>query len=195
MSATILSTGLKDALKYFEQLPEVATQAAVLAVNQIAGGSAIVGLKRQMRKEVAFPSGYLEDGRLTVVQKATRNSIEAIIRGRDRPTSLARFATGAPGIRQKGGVRVIVKPGQTRTLKSAFLIKLRNGNTGLAVRLKPGDTLQKSTGAVKLANNLYLLYGPSVDQVFNSVAEDQLPIIGENLNQEFLRQFARLARG
>jgi hypothetical protein len=85
-----------------------------------------------------------------------------------------------------------VKPGVTRKLKNAFLVNLRNGNTGLAVRLKDGETLQKSDKAVRLDNNLYLLYGPSVDQVMAGVADEVTPDILDNLRKKFLRQFGRV---
>jgi hypothetical protein len=37
-----------------------------------------------------------------------------------------------------------------------------------------------------------LLYGPSVDQVFRTVAVDISPPLLDNLQSEFLRQFQRL---
>ena len=80
-------------------------------------------------------------------------------------------------------------------MDQAFLVRLKNNNIGLAVRLKPGEVLQNSEKAVRLDNNVYLLYGPSVDQVFRSVADDKTPKILSDVTAEFLRQFARLSRG
>lgn len=193
MSALISKKGFAGLESYFENFADDAETAAVLAINQIATRSGLNPIKAQMRKEVAFPNGYLEDGRLAVTRKATKGSLEAVIRGRDRATSLARFAPGqTPSNTRRRGVRVTVAPGQTRVLKKAFLVNLRNGNLGLAVRLKPGESLRNSDKAVRLANNVFLLYGPSVDQVFSGVAEKQLPVIDADLRSEFLRQFARL---
>ena len=90
-----------------------------------------------------------------------------------------------------------MKRGRTKTLRKAFLVNLRNGNVGLAVRLKQGETLQNKTYGkpVMLGKNLYLLYGPSVDQVFRTVADDSLPMLGEEVSKEFFRNFARLSGG
>ena len=55
--------------------------------------------------------------------------------------------------------------------------------------------LSNSSAAKLLSNNVYLLYGPSVDQVFRSVADDKTPKILSDVTAEFLRQFARLSRG
>jgi hypothetical protein len=82
-------------------------------------------------------------------------------------------------------------------IETSFGVRLglRNGNTGLAVRLKPGEKIKGSTGAVQMAENLYLLYGPSVDQVFRGVAEDRSGDLMNMVSSKFLRQFARLSRG
>lgn len=202
MSVSIIADALKDLESYFEALPEIATKAIVLAINDSARDSD-VALRRQMRKEVNFPASYLRS-RFGVRSKASRGSLEAVIRGRDRPTSLARFVENASSdpVASKGKVlRVRVAPGRTINLKrgngdpSAFLVKLRNGNTGLAVRLKDGERISNSVGAKALGNNVYLLYGPSVDQVFRGVADDQTPDIQRMVSQKFFRQFTRLSRG
>ena len=68
---------------------------------------------------------------------------------------------------------------------------------GLAIRLKPGETLDNKTQAatVKLGPNVYLLYGPSVEQVFANVAEARVPEITNQVSNQFFRQFARLSSG
>jgi hypothetical protein len=195
MSVSIFANALDDMRAYFEQLPDVAEQAAVLALNDVATREGYSLITQTMSKQTNFPKGYLKS-RLNVVRKATRGSLEVAIRGRDRATSLARFAEGQSPANTRGrGVRVKIKPGQQRLLRKAFLVSLRNGNTGLAVRLKEGETLEHSQAAVQLANNLYLLYGPSVDQVFRGVAEETAPVLTGQVSRQFLRQFARLSRG
>ncbi|NBC28841.1 MAG: hypothetical protein GVY29_02490, partial [Spirochaetes bacterium] len=118
-----------------------------------------------------------------------------------RNTSLARFAVGTPNIGQ-AGVAVKVQPGRVRMMKRAFLIKLPQGtspitdtkfNLGLAIRLKPGEALSNKKTARRVANGLYVLYGPSVDQVFRAVdgsgvASDIIPDLQDDLQAEFLRQ-------
>jgi hypothetical protein len=201
MSASIVVTGLKDALSFFEEFPEIATTAAMLAVNDSADKS-VPPIKRNMIKQINFPRNYLTPSRLGVRRRATRGSLEAVISGRDRPTSLARFAPGAtPENSKNRPIFLRVKPGNTQKMvrkdgrPSAFLLRLKNGNIGLAVRLRKGETLKNSDKAVNLGENLYLLYGPSVDQVLQDVAVEESPGIGDRLTNSFLRQFTRLSRG
>lgn len=198
MSVSVIANALGEVADYFEKLPELATQAAALAINTVSQREALPMIRREMRDQLDFPEGYLESkDRLSVVRKATRNTLSATIRGRDRATSLARFRIGGqnPANTRGRGVRLQVKRGQTRVLRKAFLINLRGGNTGLAVRLKPGESLKNSSGAVELANNVYLLYGPSVDQVFQTVSGDVAPNVLDSVTNEFLRQLARLSSG
>lgn len=198
MSFTILTQGLSDVARFFDELPDVATKAAVLAINDTTERVALPQIRNQINAEVAYPTGYLkEPRRLGISRRANPRSLEAAITARDRPTSLARFAAGqTPENTRKGGVRVEVKKGSRRLLKKAFLVSLKNGNRGLAVRLKPGEQLEnKRDPAVRLADNVYLLYGPSVDQVFKGVASSKQDIISASLSKQFLRQFARLSNG
>lgn len=199
MSFFIQADFLKEAKQFFEELPHIATRAAVLAVNDVASEGGLRLLKKDIESQVNFPSGYLnQQNRLGVSRKATESSLSAVITARDRATSLARFAKGQTPAGTRGkGVRVEVKRGNAKVLKKAFLLNLKNGNLGLAVRLKPGESLRnKNAGSpVKLGKNTYLLYAPSVDQVFRSVAEGNSEKIGQMLSNQFLRQFTRLTRG
>ena len=198
MSVSVIADALSDVADYFEKLPEVATQAAALAINTVSQRQALPAIRKEMRDQLNFPEGYLEtQDRLSVVRKASKNVLSATIRGRDRATSLARFRIGGqtPANTRGRGVRLQVKRGQTRVLRKAFLVNLRGGNTGLAVRLKPGESLSNSTGAVQLAENVYLLYGPSVDQVFQTVSADVAPSVLDSVTNEFFRQLARLSSG
>ena len=72
-----------------------------------------------------------------------------------------------------------------------------NANVGLAVRLQdgklPGGMNKKQM--VQVSGNLYLLYGPSVDQVFRDVRFDVQAPVGDVLESSFLRNFGRLNRG
>lgn len=199
MSSVIGGSVLGDVRKYFEQLPEVAEKAAIMALNQVVERDGLAMMRADITSQIAFPNGYLKmDDRLAVTRKARPGNIEAVITARDRPTSLARFSSGqSPESTRKGGVTVQVKRGKTTHLKKAFLVRLKNGNLGLAVRLKPGETLNNKTYGkpVMLAKHVYLLYGPSVDQVFQTVAEESLPELGDMVSKEFYRQFTRLSRG
>lgn len=195
MTVFVSVKGLAEAADFFEELPDIAERAAVLAINQVADRDGLAVIRRDMREQINFPKGYLERGdRLAVVRKARKGDLTAIIRGRDRATSLARFLT--PGQRPDNtsgrGLRVEVKNGKVRNLKRAFIVKLKNGNMGVAVRLKPGETMENSERAVRLADNVFLLYGPSVDQVFQGVAEDRTDDLGDMIERQFYRQIDRL---
>lgn len=199
MSARITATALKDTARFFEEFPALAEEAAMLAINDTVQREGLTLLKRTMRQEVSFPSGYLEGDRLKPTRFASRGRLEAVITARDRPTSLARFAQGQTPANTRGqGVRVRVGPGQAKLMKRAFLVKLNNGqSTGLAVRLSPGERLRKTQRGVLLdaAKNVWLLYGPSVDQVLRGVADDRSDEIINIIDEKFTRQFRRLARG
>lgn len=194
---SVVVNGLKDVRDYFEQLPEIANKAAALAINDVAGGTGLTMLRKAVYDEIEFPKGYLDKTRLGLTKPATVSRLEATIKGRDRPTSLARFASRGqyPGVNRKQGVRVVVKNGRTKTFRKGWLVKLKNDNIGLAVRVGPGDRLNKHTPGVHLAPNVLLLYGPSVDQVFRGVADDNSDKLAQMVSSEFLRQMTRLSRG
>lgn len=193
MSVRILSGVLDGMRNYFERLPDIAEQAAVMAINDVAERKGMGVIKGDMRDQVNFPPGYIES-RLRVTRRATKGMLEATIRGRDRATSLARFAQGQTPANTRGrGVRVSVGRGQTTVMRRAFLVNLRNGNTGLAIRLKGGESLRNTQGAVQLEGNVWLLYGPSVDQVFRGVVDDRADDLANMVSREFQRQFIRLS--
>lgn len=187
-----------SALQEFDKAPTDIKAAARQAVNAAARKARATGAERMMQ-QVAFPAGYLNDGkgRLKITKYATESSLEAVVRGRFAPTSLARYSVN-PDIglaRRNGGVTVKVHPGAPKFMKRAFFIKLRKNteltetvyNLGLALRLKPGEAIIHKKYMKQLKGNLYLLYGPSVDQVFKSVAKDITPEIENYLEKEFLR--------
>ena len=205
MTITTIAEGLADAGAFFSEMPGVAAKAARLAVNDVTRDIGFREARREMESQVAFPPGYLNDkSRFQITKFATEDDLEARVRARQRATSLARFSTG--GAVGRTGVRVQVARGRTREMGRAFIIRLPQGraalvdggpaNLGLAIRLKPGEAiLNKNVSVGAGPGGLTLLYGPSVDQVFRSVADDLSPRIVDELASEFLRQFVRLAGG
>ena len=204
MSITVVASGLEDLARFYELAPQVTKTAARIAINQTAERKGIVALRAAMEEEIAFPKGYLTDRkRLGVTQRATQNNLEAKVTARQRPTSLARFASGNALV-GGAGLSVRVNPNRRRSLSRAFLVRLRADegevsdgafNLGLAVRLARGETITNKKQMVHFGGGLYLLYGPSVDQVFRSVAAEKAPMIADMVTDEFLRQFVRLTRG
>lgn len=185
--------GLAD-LKDIDNLDERILRSARQAINRAAERGR-AGAAKEMRQQVNFPVRYLsgQDGRLRVSRRAGGSKLEAAIAGRDRPTSLARFAKDRDPTRARkaGGVNVSVRPGKTKFMKGAFLMQLNGGNLGLAIRLKDGESIRNKRQVTKIGKGLYLLYGPSVDQVFRTVAEEQTaPEVAEFLENEFVRLLA-----
>lgn len=194
---TVAAIGLDEFETALAAHEDVARTAMRIALNDTARSGARIG-QREIERQVAFPAGYLRDpSRFGVEKFATNSSLTATIAGRGRATSLARFARGAtPESSRRAGVSVRVNPGRTVRMKTAFLVRLRAGNTdggnlGLAVRLKPGETLNKYK-QVQMKNGLTLLYGPSVNQVFETVSVEMAPDVRDELASEFLRQYVRL---
>jgi len=207
MTVNIITAGGDDLLRYFQTWPEMTARSARLAINSVAKGKGMSAIKSEMLSEVAFPSGYLNADRLRITRLASDGRLEAVITGRHRATSLARFATGnpVPNSKRPGGVTVRVKAGRTTVIRNAWVVRLKKGaslsddnfNLGLAVRLKPGETTlgnKRTTHQSWLVHGkVALLYGPSVDQVFSDVSAKVSPALGGMVAAEFFRQFARLS--
>jgi hypothetical protein len=179
-------------------------------VNQTAERRGLKMAREAMLAQVAFPRGYLTETarsgekRFRLSYRATDSRLEAGIKAADSPTPLARFAgvsRGAfvrTGRRGRRPIQVTINPGQPNTIERGFFIQLRSGNIGLGIRLKNGQRLTNTIGAKYITNGplagVALLYGPSVDQVFATVATDISPALLEYLSLEFVRQFERLFR-
>lgn len=188
-----------SATRALEDLPRNMILSAMRAVNKTADRASTAS-RRLVREQINFPAQYLTgtdssgQPRLGVSRRATSDSLEAVVTGRHRPTSLARFATGSPSA-GKAGVSVQVAPGFARYMKRAFVIRLpagagnveTKGNMGLAIRLKPGEVIHNKRVMARLKGNLYLLYGVSVDQAFASIREDVAPDAQDFLGAEFSR--------
>jgi hypothetical protein len=197
--------GLDEAESYFKAVPAQAKKAASLAINEVIARQGLKLVRDEMYSQVNFPKGYLKGDRLSPVRFATASNLEGVIRARKRATSLARFAgAGTPiGSGGKTGVTVSVRNGKSTFLRQAWLVRLKRGaslsedqyNIGLAVRVKQGDRINNKFSKHKswlVPGRVALLYGPSVDQVFKDVAEDNGQQILGILSTEFFRQLERL---
>jgi len=188
-----------DSLSRFDATKQSIRLAAARAINKTTRDGR-VEIGRHIRDQVNLPASYVAPGqrRLYVSKEATTGELEGRITARTRATSLAQFVQGTP--RRGEGVVVEVKPGRSRFMRRAFLIRLPAGtgsvdtkyNMGLAIRLRPGERLQNKVTARRMEKGLYLLYGPSVDQVFRAadgdgVASDTAPSLAKKLEREFLR--------
>jgi len=201
-------------VKYLRDYPKVSRKAGRLAINDtIRRGRRMV--KQEILSQVNLPPSYLNDARLTEVLATEKNLRGAII-GRRRPTSLARFGAEQlyqpnktrPG-RKRAGVSLKVKRRRV-VIPNAFLMDLKTGakdggNRGLAIRLPEGERPKRRFRAKPLyknqTSNVWLLYGPSVNQVMSSekngesMIDQMKPQLNSYLNREFRRQFGRLYGG
>lgn len=173
--------------KYGPEIDRIASMAINRSVDR--GRAWVAG---DMASHVKFPSGYISknSGRLYVDERASSHKLEASIVGRKQPTSLARFVTGGTG--KKKDIQVQVRPGRTRKMPNAFLMNLRSGNKGLAVRTKAGERPRGAYVPRRIKPGLWLLYGPSVDQVFKTILGDRkgsVEKIEDFLQEEFSRLF------
>lgn len=188
----ITVTGLK-ALDDFAELPDAIRLNAVRAINRTTE-RARTASARAIRQQVNLSATYLgRPDRLGITKKATRADMEARITGRNRPTSLATFATGGRAGARRAGATVRVQPGLVTRLPKAFFVNLRTGNTdtkgnlGLAIRLPEGKRPDAAYKPTKLGRGVWLLYGPSVGQVADDVFVEIGPETAEFMEAEFLR--------
>lgn len=203
LSLSIEAAALTELEEYFSRYPEVSAKAMRMALNDTAKGRGMKMIRTEMMNEIAFNPSYLRNGRVAISKRATNANPEVIITARKRATSLARFVTGAKTLSGRQGVSVRVKKGKTTYLKRAWLVRLNKGaskneddyNLGLAVRVGPGDSIsnKKTTHQSWLVRGrVALLYAPSVNQVFLTVADRVANPIGEMVAAEYLRQMGRL---
>lgn len=178
-----------SSLAGIEDIPADIERAAVRAINKTVPWTRTRSA-REIRRQTAFPARYLsgEDGRLEITERARAGSLEGRITARQRATSLARFVTGRT---RRRGIRVTVKPGSARYIRRGFLIPLRGAggdlnNTGLAIRTD-GSAPKGAYKPKRLFDNVWLVYGPSVDQVFRQVREDVSEDAADYLEVEFNR--------
>lgn len=157
-----------------------------------------------VKEQVLFPATRLNE-KIKVVRRASYQDQAAVIRGMDRPTSLANFrqprSQSPEKKRRGGGVQIqVARDGRRKTIRRGFLINLKNDNLGLAVRTNGGPP----AGAYKpreIGKNLYLLYSASVDQVLmaasdgEGVYEEMTPELLDALEAEFVRQIDLLRGG
>lgn len=195
----VIADGFESFRDYLKNFPDRAKTAMRIALNDVSSGEGLKLLRSEIEDEINYPKGYIgRDDRLYQRRKALNDRLEAIITGRDRPTSLARFAKAA-----SEGLKVQVKRrGGGQVLKRAFFVRLRAGaslsndnfNMGLALRVNPGEQIK---GKYKKASalifpNVYLLYGPSVGQALTDTADENSGTVADMVIDEFYRQFDRL---
>src|SRR5690625_5649160 len=87
MTLEIDATGFRDIETFFRRTNDAAERSIAPSVSEAARFGRTLA-SREIRKQVNFSASYLNSaGRLEVIR---RDANEAVVRGRNRPTSLAR---------------------------------------------------------------------------------------------------------
>ena len=205
MSYYIEATGLKVFDELLRQLGQNVEPSASDAINETAVFARRLG-SQEIRRRINFKAGYLDGGRLTITRRSKPADLEAVVTGRDRATSLARFAQGSPRFgRQRTPPRVRVKAsGGASPIRNGFWMRLKRGNAvvsaenaniGLAIRLAEGERVKNKNEMSPIGGNLYLLYGPSVGQVYRTVAGKTLDEVAAQLENRFAHHLGRRIDG
>lgn len=179
MISTLYLVESREAAQFLGEVSDMQIRAMTKALNK-TGPHTRTQMDRAIRDQVAFPASYLRPStkRLFVAKKATKTKLETVIEGRGRPTSLARFIKGGAANmknrkRKPEAISVEVKPGSIHAIKRAWVVSLPgapdSNNLGLAVRTEAGKKPRGAYAPKRLDNNVWLLYGPSVNQILYSV--------------------------
>lgn len=134
-------------------------QAAVAAINEATEKN-----RQQtadyINQRYELPASYAHR-RLEITKYATESNLVSVMQARKRPTKLNEFShqqqyqQGKTVARKGAGVNIkVMRGGKTHNHKSAFYMKLKNGNAGIVRR--------KS----KARDDIEVLYGPSVASAF-----------------------------
>lgn len=197
----ISSAGIQGLATFVARTPEVAAEAAKLAVGDAAEWGRNLS-KREMVSTVNLPADALAGRRFRISQRPTTQNPEAVISADNNPLGLSRFVVSQ---KDKGSahpkVRILVG-GATKSFSDpgtkgsySFLIPTPGGANGVGLALRTKGPLRNSQAARKIGRDLYLLSGPSVNQMFGQLMPTIVPRVEAKLQTEFARQYERLIRG
>lgn len=173
----------EDAEKFLRELGQEAQRALAATLNAAATKlrqEAIDAIHGRYNLERSYVAE-----RLTVRTRANPNKLEAKISARVRSTMLARFdaeqqfKAGKTVPQRTAGVSInVVRTNPRSTLKQAFLINLKRGNSD-------GGNLGMAIRNSKQRDDFRILYGVSVDQAFNWF-RDRLEPSSDQLFDDFI---------
>lgn len=185
---------------FVRRMPDVARQAQALAISDTAEWARNLA-KREFLASVNLPDDAVIARRFRVSQRATVARPESTITADRNPLGLSRFVVGPKKagtphprtqVRVGGSVKTWSQPGGDNY---AFLIPTPNGAAGVGLAIRTKEPLRNSRAARKIGRDLYLLYGPSVDQMFGQMIPALIPRVRAKATAEFNRQIERLTRG
>jgi hypothetical protein len=153
-----------DLLGYLGGTEKQVNQALMRAVNRVASKAKTIS-KRAITKQAALKDRFV--GEKLSLTKASPGNLEAVIHTPKKGLSLSHYKHAQAFERGRGkkgkraGVRVTVKPGITKIIKKAFLMK----------------------GSIKMryGGRMHTLFGPSVSQIWNKTRETLRPELNHDL--------------
>jgi hypothetical protein len=192
----VSSTGIRGLEEAIRRFPEDAKQAAKFAVNDTIEW-AKVHIKAGILAQIAVPDDSITPARFGISRRASISSLEARLSASNQGLGLIRFVT-SPRFANAKSPTVRVKPrGREEELKRAFLIKTPGAKTAsFALDVRAPGGLAKSRAARRIpGSDVYILSGPSPNQLLANIAPKLLPEIELRLNTQWARQYERLSRG
>ena len=179
---------LADAISHFEFVGGNTTDAIRIAINKTAPKIRTLSSVK-IRKQVRLSASYVK-GKLTL-RKATKANLSGAINTPKRGLLLTKFSTdgqvASDGIRwirpplvPTGGIRVKVKPDGAAKI-------VGNGAAGdkpFYIILKDSRALGIARRNSKYRNDIEVLHGPSMSQVFDDVRGDVTPEAGAEMTRQ-----------
>jgi len=187
---TVSKSGLERLGDDVRRFGDKANLAAQLSINDTVRW-ARTRLKVGMQQQVNLTESAFGKKHFFISQLASRDNLQATLSAGRQGYSLSRFSVGKPVARARGIKLRIKAGGASVTVKRGFFIAAPNGALGLAVRTS-NEGLRNSRAARRIGKNLYLLFGPSPDQLMRRMAPESVPDVGRHVGAEYSRQLNRL---
>lgn len=190
LSAEADKEQLAEATRFFEFLGGNTSDAMRIAINKTVPKIRTLSSVK-LREQVRLQAGYVKE-KLTI-RKATKAHLSGAIGTPSRGLLLSKFSTDVqvasdgirwlkPPVMPVGGIRVKVKPdGAAKAVspgaggnKPFYMVLKTSRALGIARRTGPGR------------NDIEVLHGPSISQVFDDVRGDVLPEASAELTRQLI---------
>ena len=181
---------LADAISLFEFVGGNTSDALRIAINKTSPKIRTLSSVK-IREQVRLQASYVKD-KLTI-RKATRANLSGSINTPKRGLLLTKFSTDAqvasdgirwirPPVVPSGGIRVKVKPnGATKTVGNGAA-----GDKPFYIILKNSHALGIARRNSRHRNDIEVLHGPSLSQVFDDVRGDVTPEAGAEMTRQMV---------
>lgn len=183
-------TQLAEAISLFEFVGGNTTDALRVAINKTTPKIRTLSSSK-IREQVRLSASYVR-GKLTI-RKATKANVSGAINTPKRGLLLTKFSTdptiASDGVRwirpplvPTSGIRVKVKP----TGAAKIVSPGATGAKPFYIILKDSKALGIARRNSKNRNDIEVLHGPSLSQVFDDVRQDVTPAAQDELNRQVI---------